>query len=383
MPLLDYRQGSMRRFGIRALSGSVPDVALAALLTALNVLSSGWQATAVGVAVVETAPVALRRRTPLAALAATAIAALVGVVLGLRPSAPGFVAILVLLATVASAHRLRVSIPAGVLVGAGAIIVLREQDVVAVGFELALVIAAWTLGSNARTRRALTAALADLASSAEHARQEEASRAATEERARLAREVHDIVAHSLSVIVVQAGAGRTVAVEAPDEARQALTSIERIGREALGEIRRLVGVLRSGGDRDGREPIPGLSRLEPLLERFRASGLEVHAQTEGALGDLPTTIDLSAYRIVQEALTNCLRHAKGARAQVKVVREERGLFVEVTNDALPGARPSLGGGHGLLGMRERVAVHGGDFEAGPLPGGGWRVLARLPLEPTT
>jgi signal transduction histidine kinase len=383
LPLLDYRQGSMRRFGIRALSGSAPDVALAALLTALNVLSSGWQATPVAVAIVEAAPVALRRRTPLAALVATAIAALVGVVLGLRPSAPGFVAILVLLAAVTSVHRLRVSIPAGVLVGAGAIIVLREQDVVAVGFELALVIAAWILGFNARTRRSLTAALADLASSAEHARQEEASRAATEERARLAREVHDIVAHSLSVIVVQAGAGRTVAAEAPDEAREALTSIERTGREALGEIRRLVGVLRSGADRDGREPVSGLGRLELLLERFRASGLEVHAQADGALNDLPTTIDLSAYRIVQEALTNCLRHAKGARAQVKVVREERALLVEVTNDAQPGATPSLGGGHGLPGMRERVAVHRGDFEAGPLPGGGWRVLARLPLEPTT
>ncbi|MDP9246941.1 MAG: histidine kinase dimerization/phosphoacceptor domain-containing protein, partial [Candidatus Dormibacteraeota bacterium] len=255
----------MRRFGIRALSGSAPDVALAALLSALNVLSSGWQATPVAVAIVEAAPVALRRRTPLAALVATAIAALVGVVLGLRPSAPGFVAILVLLAAVTSVHRLRVSIPAGVLVGAGAIIVLREQDVVAVGFELALVIAAWILGFNARTRRSLTAALADLASSAEHARQEEASRAATEERARLAREVHDIVAHSLSVIVVQAGAGRTVAAEAPDEAREALTSIERTGREALGEIRRLVGVLRSGADRDGREPVSGLGRLELLL----------------------------------------------------------------------------------------------------------------------
>jgi signal transduction histidine kinase len=198
--------------------------------------------------------------------------------------------------------------------------------------------------------------------------------------------VHDIVAHSLSVIVVQAGAGRTVAVEAPDEAREALASIERIGREALGEIRRLVGVLRSGAGRDGRdgrEPVSGLGRLQPLLERFRASGLQVHAKTEGELGELPTTIDLSAYRIVQEALTNCLRHARGARAQVKVVREERALLVEVTNDALPGAAPGVGGGHGLPGMRERVALHGGDFEAGPLPGGGWRVLARLPLEPAT
>jgi hypothetical protein len=165
LALLDYRQGSMRRFGVRALSGSAPDVALAALLTALNVLSSGGHAAAVGVAIVETAPVALRRRTPLAALAATAIAALGGVVLGLRPSAPGFVAILVLLATVASTHRTRISIPAGIIVGAGAIVVLREQDVVAVGFELALVVAAWILGFNARTRRALTAALADLAAS--------------------------------------------------------------------------------------------------------------------------------------------------------------------------------------------------------------------------
>jgi signal transduction histidine kinase len=260
-------------------------------------------------------------------------------------------------------------------------VVAWDQGTIMVGFFLLLVGAAWLLGRNARTARALGEALEELAASAERAREEEAQRGAADERARLAREVHDVVAHSLSVIVVQAGAARRVAAESPDEARIALSSIEQTGREALGEIRRLLGVLRSGADGEGRRPQPSLVHLGALLEPFRRSGLQVEAQIEGALDGLPVTIDVSGFRIVQEALTNCLRYARGARARVSVVRDDRDLQVEVLDDGPVGDLASPVSGHGLAGMRERATIYGGQFEAGPRPEGGWRVWARFPLGP--
>jgi signal transduction histidine kinase len=365
------------------------DVALAVVLTALNVLAvtapAGVPRAAILlVTVAEAAPVVLWRRLPPAALTVTALAALAGVALGLPPALAGFVAILLSLGSTARALGPRVSIPLAVLIMAGTIVVVRMADPVAIGFQLALVASAWSFGYNARTQRALRTALAELVASTEHARAEEAGRAAADERGRLAREVHDVVAHSLSVIVVQAGAGRRVAADTPAEVREVLSSIERTGREALGEIRRLLGVLRSSDGDGGRAPQPGLAAVPALLERFRALGLDVEAEADGG-GDLPATIDLSAYRIVQEALTNCLRHARGASARVVVRRDAGALLVEVSNG--PGGTGGTGGvatpgaGHGLTGMRERAAVYAGELEAGPLPEGGWRVSARLPVEP--
>lgn len=371
----------------RTLFTATADAVLGVLLAAVNVVfltgATGSRAVLVlAVAVVETAPVAVRRRWPLIALAATADTALVAAGLGLPAALPGLVAILFSLEAVASRCSPRISVPATLVIMAGSVFVAREMGFFQIGFQLVLIGAAGLLGHSARMRRALQAALSDLAASARHAREEEARRAAADERARLAREVHDVVAHSLSVIVVQAGAGRRVAGEAPDEARAALGSIEGIGREALGEIRRLLGVLRSGEPREGRRPQPSIAHLDALLEGFRASGLRVEARTEGPLDALPATIDLSAYRIVQESLTNCLRHASGALARVTVVRDHRLLLVEVVNDAgtADPSRSVNGSGHGLPGMRERVAAYGGDFEAGGRAGGGWRVRARLPLE---
>jgi signal transduction histidine kinase len=359
--------------------GVIADVAVAAVLMAANVAMFGRRPAIVPLLVAETAPVAVRGRWPLPALALAATAAIAGSLMGLPPSAPNFIGILWLLAAVASVHRARVSLPAALAIAAGTVFVVRDQDLIAIGFQMVLVGVAWSLGSGDRTRHALIIALRDLAASGERARHEAARRAAADERTSLAREVHDVVAHSLTVIVVQAGAGRRVAVESPEEAREALASIERAGREALGEIRRLLGALRSAQEDDRGWPQPSLTYLGDLVDRYRASGLEVEWSGAGALNDLPATIDLCAYRIVQEALTNCLRHARPASARVSVVRGEAGLVVEVANGAGAAPPASNGEGHGLAGMRDRVAVCHGDFAAGPLPDGGWRVWARLPL----
>jgi len=369
---------------ISVLTSPVAAVVLGALLTVGNVLAVVYPpgvppAAVVLVSVAETAPVVLWRRQPLVALAGTALSALVAVPLGVAPSIAGFAAILLSLGSTANELPPRFSVPVAGVILAGTAVVVRQADPVGIGFNLAIVACAWTFGYNARTQRALRSALGEVVASGEHARAEEARRAAADERGRLAREVHDVVAHSLSVIVVQAGAGRRAADGVPDEVREVLASIERTGREALGDIRRLLGVLRPGGD-DGRAPQPGLAALPALVERFRALGLAVAIEADGG-PDVPATIDLSAYRIVQEALTNCLRHARGAAVRVAVRREAGAVLVEVGNGpgGVDGGGPA-GGGHGLDGMRERAAVYGGELEAGPLPGGGWRVRARLPVE---
>ena len=201
------------------------------------------------------------------------------------------------------------------------------------------------------------------------------------ERAAIARELHDVVAHHMSVMVVQAGAARAVGEADPAAAAEALRQIEASGRTGLAEMRRLLGILKSEDDGDGRAPQPGLARLGGLLDVMRASGLPVEVVVEGTARPLPPGVDLSAYRIVQEALTNSLRHAGGASARVMVRYEPDALELEVADD---GPRPpndaEASGGHGLIGMRERVQLFGGEIEAGPRPGGGFLVRARLPSE---
>jgi signal transduction histidine kinase len=202
------------------------------------------------------------------------------------------------------------------------------------------------------------------------------------ERAAIARELHDVVAHHMSVMVVQAGAARAVGARDPAAAAEALRQIEASGRTGLAEMRRLLEVLKAEEDGDGRAPQPGLDRLGELLDAMRASGLPVEAVVEGAPRVLSPGVDLSAYRIVQEALTNSLRHAGGATARVVVRYEPDALELEIADDGLgPPEDPEASGGHGLIGMRERVQLFGGELDAGPRPGGGFLVRARLPSEP--
>ena len=209
-------------------------------------------------------------------------------------------------------------------------------------------------------------------------RERDAAEAAiVEERTRIARELHDVVAHAISVIVLQARGGRSLLDSEPDETRGALDTIEHTGEQALVEMRRLVGLLRESDEGLALAPQPTLSQLQHLVDQVRAAGLPVELSIEGTRSRCPPGVDLSAYRIVQEALTNALKHAGPARARVRLRVHREALDVEVADDGA-GATNGGDGGHGLVGMRERVTVYGGDLDAGPQPDGGYTVRVRLP-----
>jgi signal transduction histidine kinase len=202
--------------------------------------------------------------------------------------------------------------------------------------------------------------------------------AVDEERARIARELHDVVAHNVGLIVLQAGGGRSVLATEPTRARDALLAIESTGRQTLLEMRRLVGMLRGVEDQGERDPLPGLSRLGVLVDEVRATGLEVEVRTDGDSRALDPGVDLAAYRIVQEALTNVRRHAAASRVEVELRFDSQTLGLRIADDGRGPAGPDHNGvGHGLIGMRERALVYGGTFTAGARPTGGFEVLATL------
>jgi len=215
-------------------------------------------------------------------------------------------------------------------------------------------------------------------------REELTRRAVAAERASIARELHDVIAHNVSVMVVQAGANRVTPPAEPEAAREAFASIEATGRQALSETRRLLGLMRRDGERQSPAPQPGLEHLTALAGQVRKAGLPVTVLVRGNARPLPAGLNLSAYRIIQEALTNVLKHAGPAATEVLVRYLDRELQIQVTDHGqrtllAPGGHK--GSGHGLIGMRERVALYGGQLEVGPLPGVGFRVRACLPLEP--
>jgi signal transduction histidine kinase len=249
--------------------------------------------------------------------------------------------------------------------------------------DYVLLAAAWVLGDGVRQRRAHAAALKDRADRLEREREEKARQAATQERLRIARELHDVAAHSLSVIGVQAGAARLVLDSDPDptRARQAVAAIEATANRAMAEMRRALGILRdTQASGAALAPLPGLGQLPSLLDQLREAGLPAEVTMEGTPRPLATSIDLSLYRIVQEALTNALKHARATHAEVVVHYSADDIQVEVTDDGR-GPSPSAGrsDGVGTVGMRERVALFGGELQVGPRPQGGYRVRVRLPL----
>jgi signal transduction histidine kinase len=219
------------------------------------------------------------------------------------------------------------------------------------------------------------------AARAEREREERAQAAVTEERARIARELHDVVGHSVSVMTVQASAVRRLLRPDQQREREALLVVEQTGREALAEMRRMVGVLRRPEEAPALAPQPSLQHLNRLVEQACEAGLPVELRIEGDPRPLPAGVDLTAYRLVQEGLTNALKHARAERAHV-LVRYGRGDIEVTVSDDGRGAGSGDGGGHGLVGMRERVAVFGGELEAGPLAEGGYRLRAKLPVVPT-
>ncbi|MFE9607760.1 sensor histidine kinase [Streptomyces sp. NPDC006012] len=249
---------------------------------------------------------------------------------------------------------------------------------------------AWVLGDSMRTRRAYFAQLEERASRLEKEREAQAKVAVAAERARIARELHDVVAHNVSVMVVQADGAAYVLDAAPDQAKKALETISSTGRQALAEMRRLLGVLRTGEHKESGEyvPQPDVEQIDELIEQCRSSGLPVDFKVEGTPRPLPSGVELTAYRIVQEALTNTRKHGgPDAGASVRLVYFDDGLGLLVEDDGR-GAPHELydeggadGDGHGLIGMRERVGMVGGTLDAGPRPGGGFRISALLPLKP--
>jgi len=238
--------------------------------------------------------------------------------------------------------------------------------------------ASWLVGLGWYRRSAYAAALHERAERAERERETAARVAVAEERARIARELHDVVAHSVSVMVLQSGAVRRLLDEHQTREREALGAVERTGREALAEMRRLLGVLRAPDEQAELAPQPGLSELPALVARTEAAGLPVALRVEGEPSALPLGIDLSAYRIVQEALTNTLKHAGPAHAEVAIRYEREAIDIEIADDGSR-APTDNGGGHGLVGMRERATLYGGELTAEAREGGGFVVHARLPL----
>ena len=240
----------------------------------------------------------------------------------------------------------------------------------------------WAVGRIVRERSARERAYRERAERVDSEREQQALAAVWGERARIARELHDVVAHSLSVMVLQAGGARMVMGAEPERAEVSLRSVERAGRDALAEMRRLLGVLGSGEDPQSLAPQPGLGDIEDLIAGTRSAGLSTHLRVDGEPTTVSAALDLCAYRIVQEALTNAIKHAGPARAEVRLRWAREALEVEISDDGRgSGDVNGASGGHGIAGMRERAALYGGTIDAGPGPGRGFTVRAHLPLSP--
>jgi signal transduction histidine kinase len=333
---------------------------------------------------VTTLPLALRRYRPLEVLGITVAAETVLLVFSTRVQVP--IGVIVALYTVAAhcerpvAARAAEWVAGPLIVGIAANTGINPGRVIP---KLVLLAIAWLIGDNLRTRRAYLRELEARAARLEREREEQAERAAIDERTRIARELHDVIAHNVSVMVVQASAGEEVFETDPGKAREALSAVASTGRAALAELRRLLGVIRSEEDEQqgaSYVPQPGIDSLDELVRQVRDTGLAVELSVLGEPRTLPEAVGLCAYRIVQEALTNTLKHAQASGAQVSVRYAPDAVELQVLDDGR-GASAANGqtGGHGIIGMRERVALFGGDLATAPRPGGGYRVSARLPL----
>ena len=342
---------------------------------------------AIALACATAAGVALRRVRPLAALAVALMGEAALVFLGLAAdpmiavAAVLYVVALVKAGRTAAAALVAVGLVLAVLVfitpaapGSGRV----DQNAGHAASTLTVLLAAWAAGRAVRAGRVYATGLREQADRRAQAAVDQARRAVAEERLQIARELHDVVAHSLSVVAVQAGVGRYVIGQDPAEAATALAAIETTSRATLREMRQLLGVLRDGAPGE----MLAMPRLDDIPDLARRAGLHVDVAVRGTPRQLPAGLDLAAFRIVQEALTNVVKHAGTDRGRVEVSYSADAVAIEVTDDGACGAaQGSLeqgDRGHGLIGMRERVALYGGEFSAGPLPGRGYRVHARLP-----
>ncbi|GAA3801894.1 sensor histidine kinase [Streptomyces coacervatus] len=342
--------------------------------------------------------IALRRRMPEKMLLLAIGLGLAQVVLNVETIPADFAMLVIVYTVAATGARWASWLALGVGLSAAPVAQVRwwSENVGALGnvakaiFLTVPFALAWVLGDSIRTRRAYFAQLEERAARLEKEREAQAKVAVAAERARIARELHDVVAHNVSVMVVQADGAAYVLDAAPDQAKKALETISSTGRQALAEMRRLLGVLRTGEHKEVGEyvPQPDVDQIDELIEQCRTSGLPVDFKVEGTPRPLPSGVELTAYRIVQEALTNTRKHGgPNAGASVRLVYFDDGLGLLVEDDG-KGAPHELyeeggadGQGHGLIGMRERIGMVGGTLDAGPRPGGGFRISALLPLKP--
>ena len=369
----------------------IADVAVAAavlLLSLLPLLSAddcgcqvpGW---AYGVVVAQSLALVWRRRWPFPVALVCGLTSMAYGVADL-PDPPVSYAALVGLYSAAAYASPRLAYAAGAIAASGIAATLwldaTDADLQDVAVNYLVFATAWLLGDNTRTRRERAARLEEQVSQAQRDRELEARRAVIEERNRIAREMHDVVAHHVSLMVVQAEAGPLVVERDPAAAARAFDAIGATGRQAMSEMRQLLGVLRDGESAD-RTPQPGADQLPALIEQVRAAGLPVDLDVGGDVRPLPPAVDLSLYRLVQEALTNVSRHAGPACARVQIHYDRDEVRVRVDDDGAGDTAPTRSGRHGLVAMRERVTLVGGTLSVGASPGGGWAVAARLPLHP--
>ncbi len=366
--------------GRRVSRGQWYDLALAAgaLGISLSILTTipSWEPGPVAglLVLAHVVPIALRRTAPRTAFAVSIGAGVLYLAAGWPMVGLGVAGLVMTYSLAAYAPRAHsviglAAVEAGLtleaLFGTG-----RPQFDTLLG-NLVILAAAWILGDGARRRR--EEALSD--------QRRLARQAVSEERLRIARELHDVVAHSMSVIAVQAGTGRMVIDDDAERARRALASIEETSKRALNEMRRLLGVLRADTpDGAALAPVPTLDDLDRLVACAVEGGTPVDVSVDGDRRKAPAGIELAAYRVLQEALTNVRRHAAGAPARVRLSFEPGEVVVEVENPLVDGQPGMGGGGHGLLGMRERVSLYGGTFQAGPHPDGTFKMSARIPYE---
>jgi signal transduction histidine kinase len=370
---------------------SLIDVGLPVVLAAVAVaeaaasdaIDAPWPARAL-FALGTTVPLIWRRRAPLAVLVVVlASLAIPDAVYGMGDDASAPFAGVLVAAYASGAYTSRRDgrIAAGIIAAVVLLIALSIGENVAGDaiFIGAILFAVWGAASVVRSRQELAGALAARTVELEHEREEKAKLAVAEERARIARELHDVVAHNLSIMVVQAGAERRALGDERPQTSQVLATIEETGRAAMAEMRRLLGMLRRSDDELALAPQPSLRHLDDLVEQVREAGMPVELRIEGQPRPIAPGIDLSAYRIVQEALTNALKHAGPAQARVTVRYGDSELDIEIADDGAGATGDAPFGGHGLVGMRERVALFGGDLATGRRLGGGYAVRARLPL----
>jgi signal transduction histidine kinase len=363
------------------------DAAVAAVVTGVSLggsyASGSWHShgpNLAGYLLVAAGGVSLvaRRRYPVAVLAVTLAAALLATSLG--HAGGGWFPLIVAFFTAVQARRRAAAIASLVI---GYLVTVWPPWLIgthghSATFALALLCGLLAL----LTASELLRAAAQRRLAADRIRQQELLREAGEERMRIARDLHDVVAHNISVINVQANTALHLMDRQPERARQALTTINDVSKQALAELRSVLGVLRGVDESAPRGPAPGLGRLDALAETMAAAGTAVEVETEGGPARLPASVDLAAYRIIQEALTNSARHSGGTRAVVRVRYRQGDVEIEVDDDGTTGAKPTgpAGTGSGIAGMTERAQALGGWLRAGPRPGGGWRVTARLPTD---